>query len=91
MLLARSTILLAEAEPHWSLHGHQDALSTWLLALHLLSQTRIGVSSLKLGCMLGVNDTSSWLVKHNLARTIRERDQRNRSQGTVHVYSIEIS
>ena len=41
--------------------------------------------------MLGVNDTFSWLVNHNLAQTISERDQRYGSQGTVQVYSIEIS
>ena len=41
-------------------------LTTWFLAMFLLSQTKNGIAALELGSQLGVNDNTTWLLKHKL-------------------------
>ena len=60
-------------------------LTTWFLAMYLLSQTKNGISALELGRKLGVNNNTAWLLKHKLMQAMRERDQRYRLEGTVQV------
>ena len=60
-------------------------LTTWFLAIYLLSQTKNGISALELGRKLGVNDNTARLLKHKLMQAMRERDQGYRLQGTVQV------
>ena len=60
-------------------------LTTWFLAIYLLSQTKNGISALELGRKLGVNNNTAWLLKHKLMQAMRERDQRYRLAGTVQV------
>ena len=58
-------------------------LTTWFLAIYLLSQTKNGISALDLGGKLGVNNNAAWLLKHKLMQAMRERDRRYRLHGTV--------
>ena len=60
-------------------------LTTWLLAMYLLSQSKNGISALELGRQLGVNDNTAWLLKHKLMQAMRERDRTYRLGGTVQV------
>ena len=60
-------------------------LTTWLLAMYLLSQSKNGISALELGRQLGVNDNTAWLLKHKLMQAMRERDRTYRLGGTVPV------
>jgi len=58
-------------------------LTTWFLAMYLLSQSKSGISALELGRKLGVNDNTAWLLKHKLMQAMRERDEGRRLEGTV--------
>ena len=58
-------------------------LTSWFLAIYLLSQTKNGISALELGRKLGVNNNTAWLLKHKLMQAMRERDRRYRLHGTV--------
>ena len=60
-------------------------LTTWFLAMYLLSQSKNGISALELGRQLGVNDNTAWLLKHKLMQAMRERDRAYRLGGTVQV------
>ena len=60
-------------------------LTTWFLAIYLLSQTRNGISALEIGRMLGVNNNTAWRLKHKLMKARRERDQGRRLAGTAQV------
>jgi len=49
-------------------------LSTWFLAMHLLTQAKNNVSALELKRHLGVRYKSAWLLKHKLMQVMSERD-----------------
>ena len=66
-------------------HATKLPLTTWFLAMYLLSQTKNGISALQLGRQLGVNDNTAWLLKHKLMQAMRERDRAYRLGGTVQV------
>ena len=67
------------------LHATKLPLTTWFLAMYLLSETKNGISALQLGRQLGVNDNTAWLLKHKLMQAMRERDRACRLGGTVQV------
>ncbi len=58
-------------------------LTTWFLAVHLLSQTRRGIPALELGRRLGGSGNTAWLLKHKLMQAMLERDQGRRLEGAV--------
>ena len=58
-------------------------LTTWFLAIYLLSQTKNGISAPDLGGKLGVNNNTAWLLKHKLMQAMRECYRRYRLHGTV--------
>jgi len=49
-------------------------LSTWFLAMYLLTQTKNGVSALELSRQLGVSYNTAWSMKHKLMQVMKERD-----------------
>lgn len=51
-------------------------LTTWFLAMHLLTQSKNNVSALELKRHLGVSYPSAWLMKHKLMQVMADRDQR---------------
>lgn len=51
------------------------ALTTWYLAMYLLTQHKNGLSALQLGRELGVGYSSAWLLKHKLMQVMLERGQ----------------
>jgi len=50
-------------------------LTTWFLAMHLLTQAKNNVSALELKRHLGVRYKSAWLLKHKLVQMMSERDR----------------
>ena len=58
-------------------------LSTWYLAMYLLTQSKNGISAMDLKRQLGVSYNTAWMVKHKLMQALRERDDSQRLQGTV--------
>src|SRR6187455_3049133 len=49
-------------------------LTTWFIAIYLLTQSKGGISSIELGRRLGVKQPTAWLVKHKLMRAMGERE-----------------
>ena len=49
-------------------------LTTWFLAIYLLSQSKNGISAMDLKRQLGVSYNTAWMLKHKLMQTMRERD-----------------
>ena len=49
-------------------------LTTSLRAMYLLAPAKSGIWVLEVGRQPGVNNTTTWLFKHKLLRTMRERD-----------------
>ena len=44
-------------------------LTKWFLAMHLLSQTKTGLSAMELKRPLGVKYDTAWMLKHKLLQT----------------------
>ena len=50
-------------------------LTTWFLAIYVLTQSKNGISAMDLKRQLGVSyNTTAWMLKHKLMQTMRERD-----------------
>jgi transposase-like protein len=60
-------------------------LTTWFLAIFLLTQSKTGMSALALARHLGVSYNTAWLVKQKLMQTMRERDDSRPLDGPVQV------
>ena len=53
-------------------------LRIWFKAIFLLTQSKKGISSIELGCRLGVTQTTAWVMKHKLAQVMLERNASKR-------------
>lgn len=60
-------------------------LTTWFLAMHLLTQSKNNVSALELKRHLGVSYPTAWLVKHKLMQVMAEREDRRVLRGRVEI------
>lgn len=60
-------------------------LSTWFLAMHLLTQSKNFISALELKRHLGVCYRTAWLVKHKLMEVMRLREEGRQLSGRVEV------
>jgi transposase-like protein len=49
-------------------------LTVWFLAIYHLTRSKGGISSIELGCRLGVGQPTAWLMKHKLMRAMAERE-----------------
>lgn len=58
-------------------------LTTWLLALYLLSQSKTNLAALELMRHLGVCYRTAWRLKHKLMQAMSERDADRRLGGLV--------
>src|SRR5690554_4131780 len=58
-------------------------LTTWFLAIYLLTQSKTGLSAMALSRQLGVSYNTAWLVKQKLMQTMRERDDSRPLTGPV--------
>lgn len=65
--------------------GTKLALTTWFLAIYLISQAKTGVSALALKRHLGVSYPTAWLIHHKLMQAMSDRENRYVLEGTVHV------
>lgn len=50
------------------------SLTTWFLAIFLLTQSKTGISAMALLRHLGVTYNTAWLLTHKLIGAMRERD-----------------
>ncbi len=49
-------------------------LTTWFLAIYLITQAKTGISALALKREIGVSYNTSWLMKHKIMQAMKERD-----------------
>ena len=63
--------------------GTRLPLTTWFLALYLISQAKTGLSALALKRHLGVSYPTAWRIHHKLMQSMLEREARYTLQGAV--------
>lgn len=60
-------------------------LSTWFLAMYLMTQSKNSVSALELKRQLGVTYKTAWLLKHKLLQTMLLREEPRRLEARVEI------
>ena len=65
--------------------GSKLALTTWFLAIYLISQAKTGLSALALKRQLGVSYPTAWLLHHKLMQVMATREERYVLEGKVQV------
>ncbi|WP_411725272.1 IS1595 family transposase [Methyloglobulus sp.] len=63
--------------------GTNLPLTTWFLAIYLVSQAKTGLSALALKRYLGVGYPSAWLMRHKLMQAMAEREDHYLLSGQV--------
>jgi transposase-like protein len=63
-------------------------LTTWFLALYLLTQQKNAISALELKRQLGVSYATAWSVKHKLLQSMLERDANRQLTGVIEVDDV---
>jgi transposase-like protein len=63
--------------------GSKLPLTTWFLAMYLITQAKNGISSIELGRQLGISQNSAWLMKHKLMQVMLEREGRRKLGGVI--------
>lgn len=58
-------------------------LTTWFLGIHLLTQSKTGLSALELKRQLGVSYNTAWLMKHKVMQVMKERDDSQPLKGVI--------
>ena len=58
-------------------------LTTWFLAMYLVTQNKNGISALELKRQLGVNYVTAWSIKHKLMQVMKERDDSRPLAGII--------
>lgn len=65
--------------------GSKLPLTTWFLAIYLISQAKTGLSALALKRQLGVSYSTAWLLHHKLMEIMATREERYVLEGKVQV------
>jgi hypothetical protein len=65
--------------------GTKLPLTTWFLAVYLISQAKTGLSALALRRQLGVSYPTAWLMQHKLMQAMADREDRYVLGGKVQV------
>lgn len=65
--------------------GTKLPLTSWFLAIYLISQAKTGVSALALKRQLGVSYPTAWLMHHKLMQAMAAREARYVLEGKVQV------
>lgn len=67
------------------MQGSKLPLTTWFLAIHLISQAKTGLSARALKRQLGVSYPTAWALQHKLMQAMAEREGRYTLDGIVQV------
>lgn len=67
------------------MQGTRLPLTTWFLAIYLISQAKTGLSALALKRHLGVSYPTAWLIHHKLMQAMADRKTRYVLDGQVQV------
>ncbi|MFO1516056.1 MAG: IS1595 family transposase [Lysobacterales bacterium] len=60
-------------------------LTTWFLALHLLTASKTNVAALELKRHLGVTYRTAWRLKHKIMQAMTQREESRRLKGLVQI------
>ena len=60
-------------------------LTTWFVAIYLLTQRKNGLSALQLSRELGVSYNTAWKLKHKLLQVMHERNQGETLAGRIEI------
>ena len=63
-------------------------LTTWFLAIYFISQSKEGISSLKLRRFLGISQTASMRIKHKLQMVMKKADDTKPLKGLVQIDDV---
>lgn len=63
-------------------------LTKWFLALHLVTQTKTGISAMELKRQMDVNYDSAWMMKHKLLQAMKESDDRYPIGGIIQLDDV---
>jgi hypothetical protein len=63
-------------------------LTTWFLAIHLLTQAKTGLSALSLHRQLGVSYNTAWSVKQKIMQVMKERDDSKKLTGVIQLDDV---
>lgn len=63
-------------------------LTKWFLAIHLLTQSKTGISAMALKRELDVNYDTAWKLKHKLLQAMKESDDRSPLDGIIQLDDV---
>ena len=63
-------------------------LTTWFLAMYLLTQSKNGFSVLSLKRQLGISYNAAWRIKHKLMQVMKERDDSKPLSGNIQIDDV---
>lgn len=63
-------------------------LTKWFMAMHLLSQSKTGLSATELKRQLGVNYDTAWKLKHKLLQGMKEADDKRPISGIIQLDDV---
>ena len=64
-------------------------LTTWFLAIHLLTQAKTGLSALAVHRQLGVNYNTAWSMKQKIMPVMKERDESQPLSGRIPLDDVD--
>jgi len=63
-------------------------LTTWFLAIHLITQSKTGMSALALKRQIGVSYNTAWSLKHKIMQVMKERDDSKPLSGVIQLDDV---
>lgn len=63
-------------------------LTTWFLAIHLITQSKTGLSALALKRQIGVSYNTAWSMKHKIMQVMKERDDSKPLSGIIQLDDV---
>jgi transposase-like protein len=63
-------------------------LTQWFLAIHLITQSKTGLSALELKRQIGVSYNTAWSMKQKIMQVMKERDDSKPLSGTIQLDDV---
>jgi hypothetical protein len=64
------------------------SLTTWFLGIHLITQSKTGISALELKRQLSVSYNTAWLLKQKVMQVMKERDDQRKLSGLIQLDDV---
>jgi len=66
-------------------HSSNLPLTKWFLAMYMITQSKNGISALKLSRQIGASYNATWRLKHKLMQVMLERGSEKRIGGRIEI------